>query len=141
MLVGLVVTSLKKYSVEKLLSHDRDLKGFGFGFQRRLRPVITFEMFPFRRLAGCTGSEPARGCLRPSPSPVGAQRRRVRSSRPARPRRPPGLEPQLQSQPQPCPLRFQAWRERSLGGRQGQWRKMKARNLSCAWLAQQTAGR
>lgn len=90
MLVGLVVTSLKKYSVEKLLSHDRDLKGFGFGFQRRLRPVITFEMFPFRRLAGCTGSEPARGCLRPSPSPVGAQRRRVRSSRPARPRRPPG---------------------------------------------------
>lgn len=55
MFVGLVVTSLRKYSVERLLSHDRDLKGCGFGFQRRLRPVITFEMFPFTRLPGCRG--------------------------------------------------------------------------------------
>lgn len=55
MFVGLVVTSLKKYSVESLLSHDRDLKGYGFGFQQRLRPVITFETLPFIRLAGCRG--------------------------------------------------------------------------------------
>lgn len=55
MFVGLVVTSLKKYAVERLLSHDRDLKGYGFGFQQRPGPVIMFETFPFIKLPGCSG--------------------------------------------------------------------------------------
>lgn len=69
MFVGLVVTSLKKYSVERLLSHDRDLKGYGFGFQQRLRPVIMFEMFPFIRLPGCRG-KPAGSGGSPAEKPI-----------------------------------------------------------------------
>lgn len=153
MSVGLVVTSLKKYSVERLLSHDRDLKGCGFGFQRRLLgPVTTFETFPFLRLAGAAGRQRP-GARRPSsPSPAGA---RGPAATAAHPR---GEEPGPAgrggagggdgrvppSAPSPArtvrALRLRAGAGSWCGG-QGQWRRRKARNLSCARLARQTAGR
>lgn len=51
--MGSVVMCLKKIFCGKALSHDRDLKSEGFGFQQRFRPVIMFEMFSFIMLLGC----------------------------------------------------------------------------------------
>lgn len=93
MLVGSVVTSLKKkkkkkHSVESLLSHDGDLKGFGFGFQRRLGPVITPAMFPPQKASRAASRRGAR--LQPSPvtcwGPAGGGLGGA-----ARPRRPPAV--------------------------------------------------
>lgn len=172
MFVGLVVTSLKKYSVEGLLSHDRDLKGYGFGFQQGLGPVIMFEMFPFIMLAGCRGKPAGQGLScrkahhllgpRARGARPGAAAARQRGETRSRHRGHAGrlaggvgwgrkgkerkggafaafLLPETGAD-SPGAAASKLERGSPCGG-QGQWRKMKARNLSCAWLAQQTAER
>lgn len=70
------------------MSHDGDLKGFGFGFQRRLGPVITPAMFPPQKASRAASRRGAR--LQPSPvtcwGPAGGGLGGA-----ARPRRPPAV--------------------------------------------------